>query len=188
MDRSTSALRGCRALFAAALFGAASLATPSIADDAPSADVYIGVTPTSRQPVMVYVLSDSTQPGIQEQATFALTVVDDVAGTTEFDPEKICVVIDGYSLQDNVENRSIALSKRPIYGPNSEQQKVLAPDLAIFMSRETAKALLVNNLVENQSAATPFFNCAGWFWARLVKQPPEFWDKTYRDIISEKQQ
>lgn len=186
MDRFTAPFRGG----VAAAFTALSVALVSVfsapaalAQSEAAADIYIGVTPTAGEPVLVYVMSDSAAPGVQERATYALTIAEGSRELSEFTPEAVCRIVTSYSLQEAVSNNALILSRQPVYGPNAEQKIVAAPDFPLFMSRESARTLLNNGVFEQEAELTPFFNCAGWFWAVMVKQPPEFWDRTFKELI-----
>lgn len=175
-----------RAVAAAATLAAGALpaAAQSYSD---TSDVYIAAFKDSAKPIVVFVFSDASTKEMKEIDATAFFPKPDYAVPEgeRFDPTQACLVTFDFSVKDVPSNFKLNLKSAPIYGPNSTQTTIDPFSLPSYMARETAKILLENKLVADQAAATPYFNCAGYIWSQIINQPPEFWEKTYKELIEE---
>lgn len=158
------------------------------AKDTQKADIFVGVFKDDVKPIVVFVFSDSTTGKLKEIDAAAFYVKPDYKPESEeaFDPTKGCVTTLDFSLKQVPKGVALTISNTPIYGPNSKQAIIDPFSLPSFMGREAVKALSAQRLVASDDAASSYFNCAGWIWARMLDQPPEFWNEFLKKKIADK--
>lgn len=189
MTLSTAFAR-LRAVARAALFTAAAigLAGAAQAQQQRNADVFVGVYKDEQKPIIVFTLSDPGKPELQEVTSYALFAVPGYTPEDKkFVPKEGCRVAPGFSTKGISSKYKISYGAKPIYGPNSSQDIIDPFSLPSYMAREAVKKLLSGKYVADTETARPYFNCTGWFWARLLDQPPSFWNEFLKQKIEETQ-
>lgn len=178
-----STLRAAALSVAAFAAGALPAAAQSFGE---TVDVYLGAFNDSAKPIVMFVFSDSSTPELKEIDATAFFPVPGYKPEGRFDPVKACLTTLDFSVTDVPSNFQLHMSDTPIYGPNSNQRNIDPFSLPSYMAREASKILLANNLVESEAEAVPYFNCTGFIWSQILDQSPEFWEKTYKELIEEK--
>lgn len=149
---------------AAALFGAALLvglsAPAAMAED----NVHVGVAgPSAAGPTVIFVFSDSAQSGFAPKDAFSISIDAENACSANFDADWQMIA---------------AGPQEAIYGPGSprrfgeakDQTTIEVDKLPTYFAREAVSLLLAQGLVESETAAVPYFNCAGLVWATVLSQ------------------
>lgn len=171
---------------AAALIGLSAIATagPAFAQNEDALDWYIFVGRNALEnPIVVYFQSEHATPEFTPVGSVAFVInTEYTPGVDAFDPAQVCRI---QSLEVSDPTNAQSLRTRIIYGPNSDQGVVSIIDLPSYFAQQTVLSLLQEGVLIDENAATPYFNCAGYTWAQIMSQPPEFWEQLILDTFGE---
>lgn len=141
--------------------------TPALAS---GENIHIGLSANEAgAPMVVYVFSDGEVSGYAPLDAIAIALNEENGCVADFDADW---------------NALTAGPSEAIYGPGSTRRFGEAKDrttidfdkLPSYFAREAVAVLLQSGVVENETQAVPYFNCAGKVWATVLSQselPPE---------------
>lgn len=180
-----------RSAFAGAAATAILAATSALGQIGPGEgqDVYIGIVEDDVKPIIVFVFSDPATPEYQPIARVAYyfdETYEQPAGEI-FEAREACRFT--FAFPEEIAEK---YQRRPIYGPNSEvrfgenndETALTVIDLPTYMARTAVATMFREGYLVNEQESAPFFNCAGFFWAQLLEQPPEVWEQLYGDLLN----